>query len=350
METLIPIKNINTRNYHFDFWKGLFAIFVILVHFPFPGNLGKICSAIGICGVIFFFLISGYSAYNKDDEIACNNLKNRFKRNLIILGLVLLIYFVLMTLEQLITGQFEDYLSYIKNPWFIPRLLFLGDLSFIKADQLWFMFALLYSYLVLLFMHKYKLTKYFYYFLPILLLARIGVETYVNTYNADWHYTSFFLTSGFPIMLLGHFIACKKEAFLKAPTYVTIILTLAFTSLMFTTLFVRFLDFDIGQIFKILCIFELFILTLKVTGNKEIKVIGLIGRKYSLYIYLFHFLVGIIVIDVLYIRENPEWVYNYLMPVLAVIFGTLVPIGLYKLNNKIKLKRKSSTKQISSTM
>ena len=48
---------------------------------------------------------------------------------------------------------------------------------------------------------------------------------------------------------------------------------------------------------------------------------------------------GIIVIDVLYIRENPEWVYDYLMPVLAVIFGTLVPIGLYKLNNKIKLKK-----------
>lgn len=142
----------------------------------------------------------------------------------------------------------------------------------------------------------------------------------------------------------------KKEAFLKAPISVTIILTLVFTALMFTTLFIKFLDFDIGQIFKILCIFELFILTLKIPGDKEIKVLGLIGRKYSLYIYLFHFLVGIIVIDVLYIRENPEWVYDYLMPVLAVIFGTLVPIGLYKLNNKIK-QRKSSTKQkLSSTM
>jgi len=348
MEALMPINNLNKqiRNYTFDFLKGLFAIFVIMVHFPFPGIVGKITSAIGICGVIFFFLISGYSAYNSDDEIACNNIKKRFKRNLIITGIVLLIYFVLMTIEQLVTGQFDGYLNYLKNPWFVPRLLFLGDLSFIKADQLWFMFALLYSYLVLLFMHKYKLTKYFYYFLPVLLLARIGVETYVNTYNADWHYTSFFLTSGFPIMLLGHFIACKKEAFLKAPTYVTIILTLVFTALMFTTLFARFLDFDIGQIFKILCIFELFILTLKIPGNNEIKVLGLIGRKYSLYIYLFHFLIGIIVVDVLYIRENPEWVYDYLMPVLAVIFGTLVPIGLYKLNNKIKLKRKSSTKQI----
>ena len=342
MEALMPINNLNKqiRNYTFDFLKGLFAIFVIMVHFPFPGIVEKITSAIGICGVIFFFLISGYSAYNSDDEIACNNIKKRFKRNIIITGIVLGIYFVLMTIEQLVTGQFDGYLNYLKNPWFIPRLLFLGDLSFIKADQLWFMFALLYSYLVLLFIHKYKLTKYAHFLLPIFLLFRIGVETYVNTYNADWHYTSFFLASGFPIMLLGHYVAAKKEAFLSTPIWFTAILTIIFTAFMFITINVKVADYDISQLFKILCMLELFLLALKLPGKKEISALGLIGRKYSLYIYLFHFLIGIIIVDAAYIAENPDWVYDWLVPILAVIFGVLISILLYKANDKIKQKRK----------
>ena len=338
METLMPIKNIKSRNHSFDFLKAIFAIGVIFVHFPFPGITGKIFSAIGVCGVIFFFLISGYSAYNKDDNIACNNIIRRFKKYLIITIIVVLIYFAFKIIESAIAGEFSEFLASFKNPWLFPRMIILGDFSFIKADQLWFMVALLYSYLIFYLLHKFKITKYAYYILPLLLFLRIGMETYVNSYNADWHYSGNFLVGGLPIMLLGHYIAYKKNDFFKSPIYLTAILTIIFTTFMFITVNVKVFDLDVSQLFKILCMLELFLLTLKIPGKKEMPVLGILGRKYSLYIYLFHFLIGIMVYDVMYLIGNPEWVYDWIGPILAATFGIFVSILLYEINTKIKTK------------
>ena len=96
MEELIPIRktNINKRNHTLDALKFFFAIMVILVHFPFPGELGHICSNIGICGVILFFLISGYGSYNQDDTVASKNILRRFKRNGLTFIIILSIYIV----------------------------------------------------------------------------------------------------------------------------------------------------------------------------------------------------------------------------------------------------------------
>ncbi len=344
MEILLPYKNVvtNQRNYTMDVLKAIFAICVILVHFPFPGDIGTVFSTIGIVGVIFFFLISGYNAYDINDDEACKKILNRFKRNLKITLIVVGIYLVLMTLEALVAGYFDEYLDYYTNPWLVPRIILLGDFSFIKADQLWFMVALLYAYLTLYLLHKFKIAKYSYYALPILLMLRIGIETYVNTApGADWHYACFFIGSSLPVMLLGHYIRAKKEAFLKAPIYVTIILTVIATALMYATVYINVFDINCAQFFKIWCAFELFILALKLPGKKEVPVIGLIGRKYSLYIYLFHFLIGVIVMDIFYLVESPEWVIDWIAKIVVVIFAIIVSIGMYKLNNLIKNKLKN---------
>ena len=97
------------HNFTIDIFKFVFSIFVILVHFPLPGEVGTICSTIGVTGVIFFFLISGYYAYNQDDSIACKNLMKRFKRNLILTFIVILIYFVVVIIENIISGDISSF-------------------------------------------------------------------------------------------------------------------------------------------------------------------------------------------------------------------------------------------------
>ncbi len=328
MEIIMPYHEvpIKTRNYTMDLFKAIFAIFVVFVHFPLDGWIGTIFSTIGICGVIYFFLISGYSSYDKDDKIACQNILKRLKRNAKITLIVIFIYTVITTLMKLIGGEFTEYLDSFKNPWLFPRLLLLGDLSFINGDPLWFMIALLYTYLILYLLHRFKITKYAFFLLPILILFRIWAECYVNTYNTDWHYASFFLASGVPITLLGHYVAYKKDAFLKSPMYLTITLLTISTIFLFITVFVKVFDYDVAQIFKIWSAFELFILTLKSPGKKPIPVMGKIGKDYSLYIYLFHFLIGVIVAGIIYI------------PILSIGVGILGSIGLYELNKLIRKK------------
>ena len=268
--------------------------------------------------------------------MACNNILRRFKRNGITFLIVILIYFLIELIESLISNSFISFISQLIdiNVW--CRIFLLGDFSFLEADPLWFMVALLYSYIILYFLHKFKVMKYAYYLLPIFLLFRIFVECYVNTYNTDWHYSSFFLASGFPIMLLGSFIANKKDAFLKAPLYLTIILTIVSITLMFISIHERVAGYDVAQIFKIWCMVEIFILALKLPGKKEIPILSMLGRKYSSYIYLFHFLVGIIVLSFIDIFNYPEYVYELVMPIWALVFGILIPILLYELNNILK--------------
>ena len=340
MELLLtPCRKVSTRNYTLDVLKAIFAMCIILVHFPFGGAIGTVFSAIGICGVIVFFLITGYSSYDKDDKVACKKIKKRFKRNLKVTIIIVLIYLVLGTIERIVSGQFEEYLSDLKNPWLFPRMIALGDFEFIDGSPLWYLVALLYCYVIMYLLHKFKKIKIAYYFIPVLLLFRIGVETYVCTYNADWHISTNVLAGGIPIVLLGSFIASHKEDFMKTPLWLTFFLFIFSLSMMFTTLFVRVFDYDVSQIFKIWSMTELFLLAIRLPGKKEVPVIGTIGRKYSLYIYLFHFIVGMIVVDLMYLFDGPEWTFDILLQILAVIFGTLVPILLCELNNKIKRKR-----------
>ena len=71
------------RNYNWDFWKLIAAVGVILVNAPYKGNLGSILSSVGVLGVSFFYLISGYACYGEPEKM-CPKIIKRLLRNGII--------------------------------------------------------------------------------------------------------------------------------------------------------------------------------------------------------------------------------------------------------------------------
>ena len=91
---------------------------------------------------------------------------------------------------------------------------------------------------------------------------------------------------------------------------------------MFITIHIRVFNYDVAQIFKIWCMLELFILALKLPGKKE-RLMPKIGRKYSSYIYLFHYLIGLIIINIFYI--------DWLLQILVIIISILISMLLYKI-------------------
>ncbi len=338
MDNLLAIKEVNKRNYTMDVLKAIFAICIVFTHFPFPGEFGTVLSQIGISGVIFFLLISGYNAYDKDDKVACSKLLKRFKRNGILTLIVLLMYLVFAITERLITNDFDIFLNSFTNPWLFPRMIGYGDFEFIYGGPLWFLLALLYSYLILYILHRFKLINYAFYFIPVLLLFRIFVENYVNTFNADWHLSANFLAGALPIMLLGEYIKAKKNDFFKTPLYLNIILFVISTVFLFLGVYINVGDYNVAQVFKIISMLELFLISLKLPGKKEVPLIGTLGRKYSLYIYVFHFMIGLTVYDLIYLFD---WEIDYLMQIVALIFVIGISILFYEVNNKLKLKIKS---------
>ena len=325
------LQNTRQTNHLIDFIKGVAALGVILVHFQFPGVLGSILCSVGVAGVVFFYLVSGYYAYSADDETACRNLLKRFKRNLVILLIAVLIYLVFTVIEQLSLGSIGVWTQQLSDPMLYVRMIFMGDFEFIHGDPLWFMPALLYSYLILWLLHRFRISRYAYALLPVLLLLRIGTETYTNSYGEDWHLSGNFLVGAMPIMLLGHYIASKKDHFAQIPLFLTVPYALSAAALLFVTVNTLVFEIDVSQIFKIWLAVEAFLLAIRLPAKRVIPAVESMGKKYSLYIYLSHYLIGVLIADLLFQFEAPVWIISWLLPIVVIILSVLVSAAIYAL-------------------
>ena len=144
-----------------DFWKGIASIGVILVHIQFPGVCGKITAAVGTCGVILFFLLSGYSIYNADADrdTVCKRIMKRFRRNGRITLIAVAVFFAFTCVEKCVAGGFGEWIAGFADPVIWLRMVFLGDFEIIGGDPLWFMPALLYGYLIFWVIYRFGLQK-----------------------------------------------------------------------------------------------------------------------------------------------------------------------------------------------
>lgn len=289
-------KNVTTRNNSIDFWKLIAAIGVIFVHIPLDGPLGNILTSIGICGVAFFYIISGYACYGDKEEI-CPKIKKRFLRNGLITLITVAIYMIFCIIQKKQNHEYNWWIRQFRQPVTYLRMLFLGDFEMIYGSAFWFMIALLWSYVIFYFIARFNLKKAACIACPIFLIIRFVVDSYVNSFNANWHLSGNLIVGALPVMLLGYLIADKKEKLMKLPDSGLILSCLILAAGMFITVNFRIGKIDISQIFKTFCAAAIFLLCLKRPYPRFISLPAKFGREDSLYIYLFHFLIIVILAD-----------------------------------------------------
>lgn len=311
------------RNVSLDFYKGIAALGVIFVHIQFPGVFGNIMCSVGTCGVIFFFLISGYFAYGSGQEM-CAKFIVRFKRNLRLLLIAAAAYFAVTAVQQLIHGTFESWISKFTDPVLYIRMIFLGDFEVIHGDPLWFMPALLYSYLVFWLIYRYGLQKLSYAAVPFFLLLRIGMETYTNTSGADWHLSGNAVVGALPIMLLGHYLAHIRDRLSRISDKAVIASCILSAAGMFLFVNVKAGSVDISQPFKIWCAASVFLWTIRKPSLSVSRPIETIGARWSLYVYLCHYPVIVILKDVCEWTEAPVWFISWCLPVIVAALSVAV--------------------------
>lgn len=315
--------------------KAIAAFGVIFVHFPFPGVIGKICAAFGTVGVIFFFLISGYQTYC-EDATRTDKILRRFKRNLGLLSVVLLIYLIFTVIEQILLGTIASWFkTNLLNPVTYLRLLVLGDLDFIHCGHLWYLVAMLYGYLILYCMEKFRLRKIFYIALPLLLLLRVSMETYTNSFSHfswfDWHFSGNFLVGALPVMLLGNYICCREEKLLVHGVKLFLPCATVLMSLVFLTVNVRIFEMDFSQLFKIAAATVFFMLCLAVPPKRPVVLLTDIGRSLSLHIYIWHLLAGELLRHLLRFMGADLWGFDWCLPILTVAASVALSLLLAKL-------------------
>ena len=124
--------------------KFIAVVLVILIHESFPGDFGQIVKGIAAMSVPVFFMISGYYSYAKDvDKIKKSSIKI-FELTI----LVNAIYFIYDIIVELISGASVP--VWLRENCSLKRLLvFLLTNESPFRGHLWFLGALLYSYMFL---------------------------------------------------------------------------------------------------------------------------------------------------------------------------------------------------------
>ena len=135
-------------NYCFDFIKGIACISVVFLHCAFPGTLGLAVKAVSRFCVPLFFMVSGY--YYLSDKTF--NVSERKRKVLHICKITIwstLFYFAFGIVQTIL------YPSPLESFSWIDVLVFLGcNKPFFITGEMWFMYALLYVYLALVFVNQ----------------------------------------------------------------------------------------------------------------------------------------------------------------------------------------------------
>ena len=329
------------RNYFLDFWKFIAAIGVIMVHVPYGGKLGATLACVGNWGVSFFFLISGYMCFG-DREKVCGKIARRFRRNGIITVISVAVYLLFTYIESRMNHTDVLLKLQLKKPVTYIRMIFLGDFEFFYGSAFWFLVALLYGYILFYLIARFSLRKLAYILLPIFLILRITVETCVSSFGWNWHWSGNALVGAIPMMLVGYVIADRKDRLMKIPAAVLIILSVFTAVLMFITVNYRVGRYDISQPFKILCSSLVFILGIKKPSWYIIKPVAFLGRTISLYIYITHFMLIVIIANIM----QRTRVYYWQLPPAVIIASILVSLVIFGVEVLIKRLIRKKTEPV----
>ncbi|MGN0156489.1 MAG: acyltransferase family protein [Lachnospiraceae bacterium] len=326
-------KKEKNYNYCLDFIKGIACFWVVCMHCEFPGKLGIVVQCISRFCVPFFFMVSGYYSFYEEDSPK-KSIGEKLKHILnITLGATAIN--IIFAFSQYIL-ELETYSVSIKDVF----VWILFNQAFILSSPMWFLFALLYVYILYWGVEKLHLQKVAYYAIPILMVIYIFLAQglhFMGVYVPNYLYRNF-LIEGFPFFMLGHFLHSRYDRIRISNTVLIVVLAI-FTALNLVERYICGRDFGVNicSIPQVIALFQLGIQN--ATWGKGI--IQIIGKKYSMMIYILHPIVWKILellYDSLYLYERQ--IALYLMP-FATFFISLAIAAMYQWIKKVHFDRRN---------
>ena len=314
------------RNHSLDLLKFIASFLIVCIHFRIFGETGKFVVVIARFAVPVFFMISGYYSYKDNCERVRKKLFNILK---LYIGVVVL-YFCFNVLVKVLGGQYREAIWYISTYFRIQytskSIIFNESIT---AMHLWFLGALIYSYVIRYFVLKAKIKDNIIYILSAVLLSvhlvlgigvtALGIETPAFLMNN--YVLRNFLFMGFPLFTLGQFIKKKESVILEKVSgkiiALILLLWLAESFIVYRIDWTK--DLYFGSVFAA---FALFTIALKMKHKTyHPKVIALSGT--TTYVYLIHVMLGEIIS--MTILQNVK-LYLCIQP--FVVFAVSVGIAL----------------------
>lgn len=325
------MQTLSKENTGLNFLKGIACLIVILLHCPLPGLLGDAIIYGLRFSVPIFFMITGYFSYNKNKNWILKQIK---KTLTLLLQGELLSGTVLFLLGFLEGKSFSliDLLSQSAILYQPIKILFFGS---IFNGTLWYLYALLWSCIVLYLLNNLptKIYNYFYLMIPILLFLHIVGRLYIQNHSDINKYIFLFrsaLLFGIPFIYLGRLISQFKDTikhlFTRKATYCLLISGIAFQVLEFVV-WRQYMDLQFSTVIISLA---LFLLASEYWHPASTFVITKLGRELSASIYILH---GPIINIVNFFFSTPNNLLLSLKPLLVLLSTWLCAYIIFTVKN-----------------
>ena len=307
---------LENRNYCLDFIKGIACICVVFMHCEFPGQLGIIIQAISRFCVPFFFMVSGFFC------LGCSIDKIKKKINhiwRIIVGASL--FYLLFALLQYVGGAHKVFDFSLLD---VGLFIFLNS-PIIIAEQLWFLFALLYDYGLFYITVKADKIKWAHMLIPVLgvlyvCLAQGAVMAGVHIPKLIYRN---FLTEGFLFFMLGHWLHSNEAKVRSINNTVLVAGILISTLLCVVERYFFQRDFGVN-IFSFPQVFFVFIYAMNNSKAGQNHILRRLGSKCSMFVYILHpFVWHSLEYIYIWIGINKNMIALYILPVLVLGFSIL---------------------------
>ena len=323
-------NEVNKTLYSF---KAIAALFVIYLHLGSSGKYGMHIINIARFAVPLFFVIAGYFSFYLNKKEMDTILKKRLRK----IGKITLISFIIYFFINLMVNHYynsmNNYINELFNYSNVLKFLILNwTTPIIGVGHLWYLFAILYVYIIMLFVNKFNLYKLSYAYSILAIIAMYSLEIYnsINHLNIAQIYYRNAWIMGFSFFIMGYLIR-KHSSILKE--YKNKLLIILFI----TTPIIYFMEYNILNImnndnclfiFNILVVFLMLVIAI---NYKNINIFSNIGKNYSSNIYIIHYTIIILFRIIFKKYYNP--IINIFLPFIIFILSLIISI-LYKYTKK----------------
>lgn len=327
---------MSRRNNCLNLLKAFACIGVVFTHVTFPLVAGQVIKSLSEFAVPLFFMIAGYYAYNCDR----NKINKRLAKILRILIFGYFLFFLYDFLSAIRTNTLTEWLT--TNFTLMTPIKYIVFCTIDWAVILWYLIAMAETYLFWSFIVKKNkqdnIIKYTY----ILLLCGAILTTVVESLNLPWMYKINFLFRALPWFLIGYLTKRDYEEKLKQVNNIKLILfvVLGWFITLFPILFKTKINFNYFGV--LITAPSLFFIGIKNPDIKPSTFLNYLGDNLSLYVYLFHQLVGciiIILISKLFNINVESMFYMVLHPIITLTLTIVVSFVFNEMMKVLKLNK-----------
>lgn len=321
------------RNHSIDALKFVCAVLVVLLHVNTP--FSEYYLSITRCAVPCFFIISGYMIYRE------NGIEQSLKRSIKNIFVIVIWSSILYGIVKFIYAFRYDNFSFLSWKSLI-YLIFFNENPF--SFHLWYLNAYLYTLFIILMCHRLNILKWGYFLIPILLFidlifGKYSLLIFGEVY--DYLFLRNFLFVGIPYFMIGFVIKQYNDKIIhikniRLYSFICIIAFIATSHLEKYILVINNInaprDHYFSSTFLAISLFVFFISK----DEKKSNILSDMGKKDSLYIYIFHPLFMLIFSYIIFrMPELVKNIYSYIAPI-VIIISTLILIKILRVCRILK--------------